>query len=126
MAVVGIEERRVSMRTTRDPREEPNVGAALERVVEASRELVETRIALARLELRERATHSGRAAALLALGGSLAALAWLAFNAAAAMALSRVLPADAAVAVVATVNLLIAGGCAAAARREVKEAKGTE
>lgn len=96
---------------------EPQVGAAVERVLEATRDLVETRAELMALELRDRARQSVRAAGLLAAGAWLLGIAWLALCAAGALALARRTSPELALAAVAAAHLLLALGFLAAAQR---------
>lgn len=93
------------------------MGAAVERVVDATRDLVETRVELIRLEMRESAKRAGRTAGLLGVGIALLGVAWMALCAATALALTRVAPTDVAAAVVGGANLVLAAACVAAARR---------
>lgn len=95
---------------------EATVPEAAERVVVAFRDVLESRLDLALLEARVRASRAVQAGLLGAGAAVLALVSWLGALAAAGMLLARAMDPAAAVAVVTGVNAAVAGALAWAAR----------
>jgi hypothetical protein len=92
-----------------DAASERSVGALLAELAADLRTLLRLEIALFRIELEEKARRVGRGIAALAVGGVLAASAWLVLLAAAVLGLARVLDAWLAALIVAAMTLLAGG-----------------
>lgn len=101
--------------------ETPSFGDAADRVVEATRDVVEDRVRLLQLELRETGTRVGRGAGFLVAAGLLGLTAWWLLSGAGYVMLRAVLPPAASLGLVAAVNLalaaLLAGAGASRLRR---------
>jgi uncharacterized membrane protein YqjE len=99
--------------------ESPSMGEAVEQAFRAASALVEDRLELARLEMSARSSRIGSGVAFFGLAAFFAVCAWVALLVAGAAALGRLLPADASVAIVAGVNLLLAAALAWIGRRRL-------
>lgn len=99
--------------------EEASIREAVEQVLDAASAMLDDRIELGRLELRERSSRIGGSLAFFGVALFFAACAWVALLVAAARGLDQVLPPEAGIAAIGAVNLLLAAGLAWAGWRRL-------
>ncbi len=99
---------------------EPSVGAALERVIDLSQEVVVDRIELLQVESQARLLAFARRAAGLGIATFVLLLAWVLLAAAVVAALANRLPLEGALAIVAAVHAAVGGAALAWASRALE------